>query len=447
MEIDLKDINSEYNDLLCRIGPVFASDPGYRNAQGYIKGLLSSVERKNGWQLSEYLGESTPYTIQQFISRGVYSADELRDVGRTYVVDNLGDENGVLVVDETGFLKKGEKSCGVARQYSGTAGRIENCQIGVFLTYASEKGSCPIDRRLYLPEEWTNDSGRLREAGVPEGVEFRTKPQLALQMIKEATKAGVPYHWLTGDCVYGDNRVIRSWLERNEKSYVLSLSRKEYIDIGIEYTSVGDILAKLPTEGWFEASCGNGSKGERIYDWFLTEISTPWEEGFRRWLLVRRSKTDKTDKQTYICFARMGTPREVFIKVAGTRWTVETGFQEAKSEVGMDEYEIRSYEGWYRHITFSCIALAFLTVLSSKSLDTSRFQDHNPAGNSLEAFKKRAKFARLSKGDLQKIVSRWFFMPIKKFFSDTIRWIEWRRQHQISAMWYHYQKSLQVRLL
>jgi SRSO17 transposase len=390
MEIKKSETDREFNNLMNKLGPIFKSEPGYRNAQKYIKGLIGPVERKNGWQMAEYLGETTPYALQQFIYRGAFSADAMRDVGRTYIVDHLGDEDGIMPIDESGFLKKGKKSCGVARQYSGTAGRVENCQIGVFLSYASPKGHSPIDRRLYLPEEWIHDSKRLREAGVPEGVEFRTKPQLALQMIKEATSSGVPYRWATGDCVYGDSRIIREWLERKQKSYVLCLSRKEYINDGSQYTSVGNILNGLPSEGWFEASCGNGSKGERLYDWFITEIEPPREEGFKRWLLVRRSQKDITDLQTYICFALAETPPLKLITVAGTRWTIETCFEECKGEVGMDEYEFRSYNGWYRHITFAIIALALLTVISISlsSFDTGCFQDFNPSGSSLEAFKK-----------------------------------------------------------
>jgi len=388
MEINKREIDQEFNNLMQRLAPVFSRERAFINAQKYIKGLLGPVERKNGWQMAEYLGDKTPYAIQQFIYRGRFSADQMRDVGRSYVVDNIGDEDGVIVIDETGFLKQGKKSCGVKRQYSGTAGRVENCQIGVFLTYASNKGHCPIDRRLYLPIEWANDTKRRKEAGVPEEIDFRTKPQLALRMIKEATAAKVPYRWVTGDCVYGDNRVIRAWLERNQKNYVLSLSSKEYIDDGKQYESVGNILKTLPAGDWFEASCGDGSKGARVYDWQKIEIAPPRMAGFKRWLLVRRSQVDKSDMQAYICFAPEDTAGIELIQVAGTRWTVETCFKESKSEVGMDEYEFRSYDGWYKHITFACIALALLTVLSSHSLDTKSFQEHKPSSSSLEAFKK-----------------------------------------------------------
>ena len=388
MELGTRDIEREFNEMMMRIADVFPSTAGFNTAQKYIKGLLGPVERKNGWQLAEYLGEETPYSIQQFLYRGRFNADELRDDLREYVGEKLGEEEGVLVVDETGFLKQGKKSCGVKRQYSGTAGRIENCQIGVFLTYAGTKGHAPIDRRLYIPEDWIQDAERCKEAGVPETVIFQTKPQMALEMIQEATAAGIPYTWVTGDCVYGDYRSIRLWLEENEKCYVMNVSAKEYIWEGYKQVQIGSILKSLPTEGWFEASCGDGSKGARIYEWLTLEINQPVREGFRRCLLVRRSKTDPDEIRAYICYAPADTPNQKFVETAGTRWTVETCFKESKSEAGLDQYEVRSYDGWYKHITFSCLAMALITVLSSNSFDKISIQQHNPAASSLEAFKK-----------------------------------------------------------
>lgn len=352
-----------------------------------MQGLLSPIERKNGWQMAEAVGDTTPYVMQQFLYRGQFSADELRDELRGYVSEKLGDEDGVLVVDETGFLKQGKMSCGVKRQYSGTAGRIENCQIGVFLTYASGKGHAPIDRRLYIPEDWFSDPERCRKAGIPENVIFQTKPKMALEMIQEATAAGVPYRWVTGDCVYGDYRTIRMWLEDIRKCYVLCVSGKEYIQDGWRRISVSSILKGLDEDGWFEASCGDGSKGARIYDWQVSGITTPSIDGWKRHLLVRRSKTDGA-MRAYICFAPENTPVEKLVQIAGTRWTVERCFAESKSEVGLDQYEVRSYSGWYKHITFACLALALLTCISSYSLDTKSIQQHNPSSSSLEGFKR-----------------------------------------------------------
>jgi len=389
---------AEYNRLMNRISSVYRSEPGFKNAQNYIKGLLGSMERKNGWQLSEYLGEETPYKIQQFIYRGEYSADEMRDKLRDYIGESLGENDGVMVIDDTGFIKKGKKSCGVKCQYSGTAGKVENCQIGVFLTYASSKGHSPIDRRLYIPKDWADDRVRLKEAGVPETVTFKTKPQMGLEMIKEATEAGIPYMWVTGDCAYGDYREIRNWLEKNKKCYVMCVSGKEYIWDGDSQVTVASVINNLPPDGWLPASCGDGSKGERIYDWQAFEIETDrWSEGWKRVMLIRRSKTDPKDIRAHICHAPNDTPDEKFIQTAGVRWTVERCFQDSKSEVGLDQYEVRSHDGWYRHITFACLALALLTVLSNLPVgkdNPKSMQQFNPGSSSLDEFK-RGRYLRV----------------------------------------------------
>jgi len=390
------EIEQEYNEVMKRIGKIFANESGYRNARNYIKGLLGSAERKNGWQLSEKIGETTPYKIQQFIYRGEYKADGIRDELRRYVGEKIGEGEGVMVVDDTGFIKQGKKSCGVQRQYTGTAGKICNCQIGVFLTYASSVGHSAIDRRLYIPKEWLADEERRTEAGVPKELKFQTKPEMALEMLQEATSAGMPYKWVTGDSAYGDYRGMRQWLEQNEKSYVLCVSVKETIWKESKKATVGNVLKNLPSKGWVEASCGDGSKGARIYDWLIVEIESDWRpaifgeapEGWKRVMLVRRSKSDITDLQAYICYAPIDTPDSKLVEVAGTRWTVETCFKESKGEVGLDHYEVRSYDGWYKHITFALLALALLTVLSANSLDTKTFQEHNPASSTLNEFKR-----------------------------------------------------------
>jgi SRSO17 transposase len=389
METNRNEYENEFNKFASRFGTIFANESGFRNMQKYLKGLIGTAERKNGWQMAEYLGETTPYSIQQFLYRGRFSADELRDELRRYVKDNIGEKDGILVVDETGFLKQGKMSCGVQRQYSGTAGRIENCQIGVLLAYASSKGHSLIDRRLYMPKEWMDDTERCKKAGVPESVKFQTKPQMALEMIQGATTANMEYTWVTGDCVYGDYSEIRMWLERNLKCYVMGVSGKAYVWMGHEQASIASIHKNLPKEGWFEASCGDGSKGERLYDWLLLPMNPGNVEGYKRSLLIRRSKTDPEDLRSYICFAPTDTQSQKLVKVAGSRWTVETCFKETKSEVGMDQYEVRSYDGWYKHITFACMAIALITVLSSLSFDTKTMQEYNPATSSLEEFKKK----------------------------------------------------------
>ena len=258
MEISNREISTEFNNLMLRFGPVYASEPGFQMGINYVRALLGKTARKNGWQMAEYMGETTPYAIQQFLYRGRFSADTMQNILRNYISEKLGEEDGVLVVDETGFLKQGKKSCGVKRQYSGTAGRIENCQIGVFLTYAGTKGHSPIDRRLYIPEDWCKDPERRKGAKIPESLTFQTKPQIALEMIQGATAAEFPYTWVTGDCVYGDYRGIRQWLEENGKCYVMSVSGKEYVWQGYKQNSIGNILKNLPESGWFEANCDDG---------------------------------------------------------------------------------------------------------------------------------------------------------------------------------------------
>jgi SRSO17 transposase len=268
----------------------------------------------------------------------------VRNEVRSYVGENLGEEDGVLVVDDTGFIKQGEKSCGVQRQYTGTQGKVCNCQIGVFLTYASSKGHSAIDRRLYIPESWLDEKARWVEAGIPEDIKFQTKPKMALEMIQEATSSDVPYRWVTGDCAYGDYDAMREWLEESGKCYVLNISSKECID----GKKIGKLLYELPADGWFEASCGKGSKGERIYDWQTVETSGVTPAGFKRVILVRRSQSKPDEMKAYIAYAPSNTADLRLVEVAGTRWTVETCFKESKGEVGLDQYEVRTYQGWHK---------------------------------------------------------------------------------------------------
>ena len=355
---------SALDELMERIGGCFARSDSRQRAREYVVGLLSDIERKNGWQLAEALGQSTPYALQQFIYRGRWDPGDVRDAVRDYVVEHLGDEGAVLVVDETGFLKKGTHSVGVQRQYSGTAGRIENCQIGVFLTYAGPKGTTFLDRELYLPQSWTDDPERCRDAGVPEGVGFATKPELALWMLDRALEAGVPARWVTADHIYGEYGKLRQRAERHRCGYVLAVSRKAWVWIDGQQRRVGPQLQRLPRSGgWTRLSIGDGSKGQRIYDWRRLALTDPAPPDWSRWFLVRRSVSDPTDLTAYVCFASDDTSLETLARVAGIRWTVEQCFEEAKGAVGLDEYEVRSWDGWYRHITLSCLAHAFLAVL------------------------------------------------------------------------------------
>jgi SRSO17 transposase len=252
-----------------RIAPRFGRAEPRRRARAYLRGLLTPVERKSGWQLAEAVGDATPDGIQDFLSRVQWDADAVRDNLHAYVVQHLGDPDGVAILDETGFLKKGTKSAGVQRQYSGTAGRIENCQIGVFLGYASRHGQVLIDRALYLPADWANDADRRREAHIPPDIAFTTKPKLGLAMLERARQAGIAFAWITGDSVYGADHRIRRWAERHRRGYVLAVTSKQYLG----QRPVTSWIKRLPRKAWQRLSAGDGAKGPRLYDWVYIPYS------------------------------------------------------------------------------------------------------------------------------------------------------------------------------
>jgi SRSO17 transposase len=346
------------DDVVGRIAPRFARAEPRRRAAAYLRGLLAPVERKNGWQLAEAAGDATPDGVQDFLSRVRWDADAVRDDLQAYVVEQLGDPGAVLVLDETGFLKKGTKSAGVQRQYSGTAGRIENSQVGVFLGYASRHGRALIDRALYLPEKWAEDADRRRQARIPEAVEFTTKPKLALVMLERARTAGVPFAWITGDSVYGADHTIRRWAERHRRGYVLAVTSGQRLGL----RPVTTWIEGLPESAWQRLSAGEGSKGPRLYDW----ACVPYRggaEGFRCALLVRRSIAKPKELTFHLTQAPEGTTLAALVRVAGTRWAIESLFEQAKGEVGLDQYEVRSWVGWHRHATLAMLALAYLATV------------------------------------------------------------------------------------
>lgn len=286
----------------------------------------------------------------------------MRDDLRSYVVEHLGSKKAVLVVDETGFLKKGAKSVGVQRQYSGTAGRIENCQIGVFLAYATAAGRTFIDRELYLPQGWGTDVERRAEAGIPEEVKFATKPQLARQMIERALLAQVPFGWITADAVYGNDRRLRVWLEEQDLFHVMAVGVDQHVWLGFRQPRVKAVVEQIPDNAWHVLSCGAGAKGERLYEWALVELLSFMLEERQRWLLVRRKLNEPAEMAYYVVFGPTETTLEELVEVAGARWAIEESFETAKGEVGLDQYEVRSWQGWYRHLTLALLAHAYLTV-------------------------------------------------------------------------------------
>jgi SRSO17 transposase len=351
-----------------RLAPRFARSEARRHAQAYLRGLLSPVERKNGWQLAEVVGDRTPYAIQHLLGRADWDPDAVRDDLRAYVIEHCGDAHAILVLDETAVVKKGTASAGVAKQYAGSVGKLENAQVGVFLAYASPRGVAFLDRTLYLPEDWTDDRARCRAAGIPDDVAFATKPELARRLLERARATGVPAAWVTADSVYGDDRRLRMWLEAHEQPFVLAVSAKEYVNVEATWTQrrvsmLLQELTALPADAWQRLSAGDGEKGPRLYDWYRLPLVPPLQEGFERWCLVRRSLSDPTDRQAYVVFAPEGTALQELVRVAGRRWTIEVAFEVAKGEVGLDHYEVRRWTGWYRHMTLALFAQALLTVV------------------------------------------------------------------------------------
>jgi SRSO17 transposase len=341
-----------------RLAPRFARAEPRRRVWSYLRGLLSPIERKNGWQLAEAAGDATPDGVQDFLSRTQWDADAIRDDLQAYVRQHLDDPAAVLVLDETGFLKKGDKSAGVQRQYSGTAGRIENCQIGVFLGYASCHGQALIDRALYLPKSWVTDPDRRREARIPTASSFATKPQQGLGMLEHARQSGLSFGWITGDSVYGCDYRIRRWAEQHRRGYVLAVTSAQQLGL----RPVCDWIEGLPAEDWQQLSAGDGAKGPRLYDWALLPYRGA-APGFRGALLVRRSIIKPEEYAFYLTHAPEQTTLVELVRVAGSRWHIESLFEQAKGEVGLDQYEVRSWIGWHRHITLSMFALACLAVI------------------------------------------------------------------------------------
>ena len=386
-------IEKEMEELKSRMKKCYYSKSGLNEAEKYMKGLLSRAERKNGWQMSEVLGESTPYKMQQFIYRGRWSADELREVMQDYVKEKFQDASAVLVMDETGFLKQGKMSAGVQRQYSGTAGKIENCQIGVFMNYAVNDKFCCIDRGLYIPRQWTDDRERCRKAGIPDNCEFRTKPEMALEMIKHAYENRIPFEWAAGDSVYGADKNIQKYLEEKNKKYMFAVSGKEYFQIGFRQYPVKAVREQLDEEKWAEISTGDGTKGEKRFQWQSIEVNCA-NSHHKKYLIFRRSLSDETEVRAYIAYGNVETRLEEFVKTAGIRWTIEMNFAEMKGETGLDQYEVRSYDGWYKHITLSCLAHAFLTVLREQFQEIPDMTAESETN--MDAFKKRKKSESLS---------------------------------------------------
>jgi SRSO17 transposase len=357
----------QFTGLMDQLRGRFSRQDLCLRAEQYLRGLLSQVERKNSWQLAEATGADTPHGFQRLLGRARWDADEVRDDLQRYVAEHLGATDGVLVIDETGLLKKGNKSAGVSRQYSGTAGRIENSQIGVFMAYRSDRGHALIDRELYLPKCWTEDRQRCVEAGIPEATEFATKPVLARRMLRRAFDTGLEASWVTADEVYGRDSKFREVLVNKGIGYVVAISCQQRLFLNGSYDRVDRHVQEIPKRKWKNLSCGPGTKGQRFYQWTFVPFGVPTDKGLRKGLLVRRCLKKPEELAYYFTHAPKGTTLAKLVRVAGSRWAIEECFEQAKQETGLDEYEVRSWTGWYRHITLSMFAQAFLSVVRAKS--------------------------------------------------------------------------------
>jgi SRSO17 transposase len=362
-----------------RMRPLFKHPSVAESASAYIDGLLGPERRKTGWMRAEAAGDTGPWRQQAVLGRAAWNADALRDVVRDYVIEMLGAPDAVLVIDETGFLKQGKSSCGVSRQYTGSAGKITNCQIGVFAAYASEHGHAFIDRQLYLPKAWTSDPERRAAAHVPDAVTFGTKPAIATKMISQAMAADVPFAWVASDSVYGVGEV-EMLLRRAGKGYVLGVTGSHHFwswstKLAVAGTAA-EIAETLDAADWQRLSAGSGTKGERLYDWTYLELAdiTAAEFGadlpgtWTRGLLIRRNLADE-NLAFFTTWCPAGTGIEMLVKVEGTRWAIEDAFETAKNELGLDHNETRSWHGWHRHVSLVVLAFAMLTAVKRRAND------------------------------------------------------------------------------
>jgi SRSO17 transposase len=419
----------------------FARVEPRRAAAGFVTGLLADLEVKTCWQLAERAGHARPDAMQRLLYRARWDADAVRDDVRRVVVDRLGDPDGVLVADETGDLKKGVHSVGVQRQYTGTAGRIENAQVGVFLAYAGRRGHTLIDRRVYLPASWTDDRDRCRAAGVPDEVGFATRCQLAADMIGAAVAAGVPAGWAAADEAYGNSGAFRAGLRAHRLGYVLAVSGSHLVplDGGKVKCRVDRIAAALPVSAWQRRSAGAGSKGPRLYHWaWLADVCTDADpdDGGQHSLLIRKNATTG-ELAFYRCWTPTPTGLAQLVRVAGIRWTVEETFQAAKSQVGLDQHQVRRWDSWHR---FTTLALAALAVLAICAADTTDAADaaiaDRPAGITL---------IKLTVNELRRLINTFIIRPVSDL-THRLHWSRWRRLHQARARRSHYTHRLNLEL-
>jgi SRSO17 transposase len=413
-------------ELLGRVAGRFGRVEPRRHARALVLGLLADLPRKNCWTIAEHAGQASPDGLQHLLAGAVWDEHAVRDDVRDYLVEHLADPEAVLVVDETGDLKKGSHTVGVQRQYTGTAGKVDNAQVAVYLTYATTAGHGVIDRELYLPQGWTDDPARCRAAGVPDRVGFATKPELARVMLERALEAGVPAGWVTADEVYGNSPALRGWLEGRQLPFVLAVKATEPL-CGRSGPSVSAarLAEGIRPECWLRISPGHGAKGRRWYGWSRVALSpADAPDGWQRWLLVRRSLTTG-ELAYYVCAGPADTPLVALVRTAGARWRVEEAFQASKGLCGLDEHQVRRWRCWYRWVTLAMLAYAFLVVAAV----TEHARHPAPPG-----------VIQLTCNELQHLFAALVCRPASDR-AHRLRWSWWRRRQQARARACHYRRQ------
>jgi SRSO17 transposase len=425
LSVDLDGWRREFDELMLRVGGRFARVEPRRRMAAFVRGLLAGLPRVNCWSIAEHAGEQCPRGMQRLLSAAVWDDAGMRDDLRGYVLEHFADPDAVLVVDETGDIKKGTATVGTQRQYTGTAGRTENAQVAVYLAYAAPAGSAFIDRALYLPRSWTSDPGRCAAAGVPAGTVFATKPALAREMIGRALDAGTPAGWAAADEVYGQDPQLRAELSRRGLGYVLAVAKSHPVITGIGPRPAGELAKRLPARAWQRLSAGPGAKGPRWYDWALIEAADPavTEGDGPHWLLIRRRISDG-EYAFYRAHAPRPVPLAQLVRVAGSRWKVEDGFAGGKELAALDEHQVRSWTSWHRWTILALLAHAFLSVLAAAQ----------PGGgdphDDLLIPLTRNEICRLLTGLSPKLAPP----------AMQLHWSRWRRRHQATARACHYRR-------
>jgi SRSO17 transposase len=426
VEVDPARWQELFEELLGRVAGRFRRVEPRRHARALVLGLLADLPRKNCWTIAEHAGQATPDGMQHLLAGAVWDHDAVRDDVRDYLVEHLADPEAVLVVDETGDLKKGNATVGVQRQYTGTAGKVDNAQVAVYLAYATGAGHGVVDRELYLPRGWIDDPARCRAAGVPDQVGFATKPELARVMLQRALDAGVPAGWVTADEVYGGSPALRGWLEARQLPYVLAVKCTEPLaPASGPPTAAARLAGRIPSHCWLRLSAGPGAKGRRWYAWSrlaLTPADAP--NGWGRWLLLRRSLTTG-ELAYYVCAGPAGLPLVALVRVAGTRWRVEEAFQASKGLCGLDEHQVRRWRSWYRWVTLAMLAYAFLVVAAA----TQHTRHPPPLG-----------LIPLTCNEIQHLFAALAGQPTRDR-AHRLRWSSRRRRQQARARACHYRRQ------